>query len=353
MSKFLTLGIVVLCIIGAIFLLQSEKVTPGGVAEKSPLASSPSKNGFKSAQEISTPDAFINTASTTISEQLIAGNIVLVDFWTYSCINCQRTTPYLNAWHEAYGSKGLTIIGIHTPEFQFEKELANVEQAVTQFGIKYPVVLDNDYSTWRAYGNRYWPRKYLVNMDGYIVYDHIGEGGYEETEEQIRTLLRERAERLGVVVPLPETLVSTTITAGESAIKDRTPEIYFGSARNAYLANITRGIDGPQDTTLPDTYATHRVYLDGSWIFAEEHTETAEADTTIVLRFIGNNVNIVAESPQETVLSLSLDGEELDSVTVKEPGLYTLVEGLTDADPHTLEISIPDAGLKVFTFTFG
>lgn len=353
MSRFITLGIVVLLIVGGIFYLESGKVTPDGTTTNNPLAKMLSEDGLKSAQEISTPDAFINTASTTISGELIAGNIVLVDFWTYSCINCQRTLPYLNAWHEAYGDRGLTIIGIHTPEFQFEKELANVQKAVDQFGIKYPVVLDNDYSTWRAYNNRFWPRKYLVNLDGYIVYDHIGEGAYEETEEQIRALLEERGTRLGVPTNLPEELVSPKIASGDNTMEDRTPEIYFGSSRNAYLANITRGLDGEQTATLPDSYTTHRVYLDGTWNIFDEHAENVTGDTKIVLQFIAREVNFVAEAPQGTVLSLTLDGEPINSVPVKEPSLYTLVEGIEDSEPHTLEITIPDAGLKAFTFTFG
>jgi len=353
MSRFVTLGIVVLLIVGAIFWLQSGKVAPDGTATNNPLAKMLSQDGLKSAQEISTPDAFINTASTTISEQLIAGNVVLVDFWTYSCINCQRTFPYLNAWHDTYGDKGLTILGVHTPEFEFEKDLTNVQRAVDQFGIKYPVVLDNDYSTWRAYNNRYWPRKYLVSLDGYIVYDHIGEGGYEETEKQIREQLEARAERLGVPANLPAELVSPKVATGDITTEDRTPEIYFGSARNAYLANITRGLDGEQTVTLPDSYTTHRVYLDGTWNIFDEHAESVSGDTTIVLQFIAHQVNFVAEAPQGTVVSLKLDGEDIDSVPIKAPSLYTLVDGITDSEPHTLEITIPDAGLKAFTFTFG
>ncbi len=353
MSRFVTLGIVVFLIVGAIFWLQSGKVAPDGTATKNPLTKILSQDGLKSAQEISTPDAFINIASTTISEQLIAGNIVLVDFWTYSCINCQHTLPYLNAWQEAYGNKGLTIIGIHTPEFEFEKDLANVQKAVDQFGIKYPVVLDNDYSTWRAYNNRYWPRKYLVNLDGYIVYDHIGEGGYEETEKQIRALLEERGKRLGIPANLPEELVSSKVAAGDITIEDRTPEIYFGSARNAYLANITRGIDGEQTVTLPDSYTTHRVYLNGTWNILGEQAESVSGNAKIVLQFIANKVNFVAEAPQGTTVSLKLDGKNIDPVSIKAPSLYTLVDGITDNEPHTLEVTIPDAGLKAFTFTFG
>lgn len=148
--------------------------------------------GLQLAPEISTPNGFINTEGkqVTISE-LKGKKVVLVSFWTYSCINCKRTLPYLNDWYSKYKDQGLEIISIHTPEFAFEKVQKNVENAVLLQNIKYPVVLDNDYSTWNSYGNQYWPRKYLVNKDGYIVYDHIGEGAYEETEEEIRKALEE------------------------------------------------------------------------------------------------------------------------------------------------------------------
>jgi cytochrome c biogenesis protein CcdA/thiol-disulfide isomerase/thioredoxin len=148
--------------------------------------------GLQLAPEISTPDGFINTEGkqVTISE-LKGKKVVLVSFWTYSCINCKRTLPYLNDWYSKYKDQGLEIISIHTPEFAFERVQKNVEDAVVAQNIKYPVVLDNDYSTWSAYGNQYWPRKYLVNKDGYIIYDHAGEGDYEETERQIKKALEE------------------------------------------------------------------------------------------------------------------------------------------------------------------
>lgn len=148
--------------------------------------------GLQLAPEISSPDGFINTEGkpVTISE-LKGKKVVLVSFWTYSCINCKRTLPYLNDWYTKYKDQGLEIISIHTPEFAFERVQKNVENAVLVQNIKYPVVLDNDYSTWNSYGNQYWPRKYLVNKDGYIIYDHAGEGDYEETEKQIKKALEE------------------------------------------------------------------------------------------------------------------------------------------------------------------
>ena len=188
-------------------ILRREYVIVGivlvlaGLAVGTLIFSSPGSNkvlpsGGVRYQEIVGPSGFVNTDGITIRE-LIGQKIVLVDFMTYSCINCQRTFPYLNAWYGKYKDQGLEIIGIHTPEFAFEKDIDNVREAMKHFGISYPVVLDNDYATWNAYGNRYWPRKYLIDIQGNVVYDHIGEGDYEETEMKIRELLEERAQVLG------------------------------------------------------------------------------------------------------------------------------------------------------------
>lgn len=148
--------------------------------------------GLQLAPDISTPDGFINTNGKPITISEFKGKkVVLVSFWTFSCINCKRTLPYLNDWYSKYKDQGLEIVSIHTPEFAFERVQKNVEDAVTKQNIKYPVVLDNDYSTWNSYNNQYWPRKYLVNKDGYIIYDHAGEGDYEETEKQIKKALEE------------------------------------------------------------------------------------------------------------------------------------------------------------------
>jgi thiol-disulfide isomerase/thioredoxin len=146
---------------------------------------------FQRAEEIVAPTGFINTDGVSINEAR-GEKVVLVDFWTYACYNCQNTQPYLNAWHEEYADDGLLIIGVHTPEFGFERDPANVERAVREAGIEYPVVLDNNYATWNAYDQRYWPAMYLIDADGFIRYSHFGEGAYGETEAKIRELLAEK-----------------------------------------------------------------------------------------------------------------------------------------------------------------
>jgi len=148
---------------------------------------------FPRAAEIANPTGFVNTDGISIGENL-GERVVLVEFWTYTCYNCQNVQPYVNSWHEEYADDGLLVIGVHRPEFEFEKDRANVEEAVREAGIEYPVVLDNDSATWDAYDNRYWPAFYLVDADGFVRYKHFGEGAYEETEEKIRELLKEKEE---------------------------------------------------------------------------------------------------------------------------------------------------------------
>ena len=149
--------------------------------------------------EFVNPSGFVNTNGKTIKmSDYIGKDVVLVELMTYSCINCQRTFPYMNSWHEKYKDEGLTVIGVHTPEFAFEKKIENVETAMKEFGIMFPVVLDNNYETWNAYDNRFWPRRYLVDIEGNIVFDHIGEGKYTETELQILELLKQRNEVSGI-----------------------------------------------------------------------------------------------------------------------------------------------------------
>ena len=167
--------------------------------EESFLTQTQKSSKYKIAPDLSSVDGYINTDNLPITISQYKGKkVVLLSIWTYSCINCQRTLPYLNSWYTKYEDKGLVIIGLHTPEFAFEKVQKNVEDAVKKYDINYPVVLDNDFSTWNAYENRYWPRKYLIDIDGFIVYDHAGEGDYDVTEKAIQQALLERNARAEV-----------------------------------------------------------------------------------------------------------------------------------------------------------
>lgn len=242
--------------------------------------------------EIVGPTGFVNTEPITLGE-LVGEKVILLDFMTYSCINCQRTFPYLKEWYEKYKDEGLIIVGIHTPEFAFEKDIKNVEKAMEEFGLSFPVVLDNDYATWRAYGNRYWPRKYLIDIHGNIVYDHIGEGAYDTTENKIRELLAERAMVLGEAVG-PDTQLPVGKTNGTPKGVG-SPETYFGSLRNTLLGNGTAGRAGVQTFTLPTLRIPNTLYLSGTWNITEEYAESTEG-AGIVFQYRAKEVYMVARA---------------------------------------------------------
>lgn len=317
------------------------------------------------AKEITTPDGFINTNGLPVTiGEFVGKKVVLIDFWTYSCINCQRTTPYLNAWYEKYKDKGLVIIGIHTPEFEFEKIYENVLQATIKEKIKYPVVLDNDYSTWTAYKNRYWPRKYLIDIDGYVVYDIIGEGAYEETEKKIQEALAERMAVLGETGIIDQSITKEIPLEGGP----RSPETYFGSARNQYFGNGSQGISGTQKgLTLPTQLALNTLYLYGDWNLTPEFAENISSDAGIIYRYNSKDVFLVAESSEDIVVEVLLDGNPLTTqagsdiiktddgkttLKINEARLYKIIQD-TQSGTHTLEFKIPNSGLKAFAFTFG
>lgn len=298
--------------------------------------------------EIVNPSGFVNTDGITIGE-LVGKKVILVDFMTYSCINCQRTFPYLTAWYGKYKDQGLEIVAIHTPEFSFEKDIDNVREAMKRFGITYPVVLDNDYATWRAYGNQYWPRKYLIDIHGNVVYDHIGEGAYEETELKIRELLEERARLMGGG-PLDggDFAVSQMPSAQNYA---QSPETYFGSLRNEYLENGQPGRAGEQIFVVPKNILRNALYLDGTWDVAPEYAKSVSA-ASVVYKYAAKAVYVVAESNVPTELEVWQDGVLQQKLLVKESTLYTIIQNET-AGEHTLELRLKDGRIRLYAFTFG
>lgn len=299
--------------------------------------------------EIVDPSGFVNTDDITLGE-LVGKKVILVDFMTYSCINCQRTIPYLNAWYDAYKDQGLEIVAIHTPEFAFEKDIGNVRDAVERLGIHYPVVLDNDYATWRAYGNRYWPRKYLIDINGNVVYDHIGEGGYEETEKKIQELLTERAKVLGEAGTVDSGSLAASAVP-EVTTEARSPETYFGSARNEYLANGIKRREGEQSFTAPTSMYLNALYLGGMWSITPEYAES-RLHSSVFYRYNAKNVYLVMEAEVPTVLEVWQDGTLVKTITVQESTLYTLIDNTVPGE-HVLELKPQDAGIRLFAFTFG
>lgn len=303
---------------------------------------------YRMAPEITNPSGFINTNDTPITLASLKGKkIVLVDIWTYSCINCRRTIPYINAWYSKYKDQGLEVVSIHTPEFSFEKVKDNVAQAVKELGIQYPVVLDNDYGTWNAFGNQYWPRKYIIDLDGNIVYDHIGEGGYEETERVIQKLLENNKSRLGIVGSVSSPLVPALGNEPES----QSPETYFGASRNEYLDNGEVGKVGRINFVMPQDSTPNKLYLGGVWDIYPEYAETT-GKARIVYTYTAKHVYMVASSDTPQDIEVYQDGKLVRKITIFANTLYTLVDNQTIGE-HVLEIRIPKEHFKAFTFTFG
>jgi len=186
------------------------------IGNPSPVTS----DDYGEASELIAGGEWINSEPLTLAE--LRGKVVLIDFWTYSCINCIRTLPYLAKWHETYANQGLVIIGVHTPEFEFEKDIENVRTAADDFGLEYPIMQDNQFATWKAFNNRYWPAKYLIDAEGHIRYFHFGEQGYDETESKIRELLKEAGAAVDGV---------SAVENQEYKTYSRTPELYLGYDR--------------------------------------------------------------------------------------------------------------------------
>ena len=369
-TRYTLLALALLAIAGVIYYLEMQK--PDSATANADIQTTNSSiikdMTYPRAKEIVNPDGFINTESGTDGRgspvkiaDYIGKKVILVDFLTYSCINCVRVQPYLNAWYEKYAEQGLQIIGIHTPEFEFEKDYRNVSRAMEDMGVKYPVVLDNNYGTWRAYQNSYWPRKYLIDIDGYVVYDHIGEGGYDETEGMIQKLLNERASRLREPHPIASGFFAPPEATGVSAGISYTPETYFGAVRNArYLGNGNAGVVGTQTFVAParEKFETHTTYLDGPWRIESEYAE-GQLGSKILLRFQGKKVFVVAGSARGAKLTVRVDGKlytEADvqdgNLFVQDERLYTIVE-LPEWGEHLLEIIVQEGNPQIFTFTFG
>ena len=304
---------------------------------------------------------YINISPNELAETL-EGKVVLYDIWTYSCINCIRTLPYITTWDEKYRNEGLMIVGIHTPEFEFEKNKDNVMAAVQKFDINYPVVLDNEKEIWNAFQNKYWPRKYIADHDGYIRYDHIGEGAYKETEKIIQQLLQERSESLNIKT---NTFELTTLEEFEHSTF-RTPELYFGykfaSGRNNLGNENGFKPEEMVEYNIPLEIKQHYFYLDGKWNNSKDSMELVSENGLIMLNYNAKQVNIVASNNAE--LEIFIDGEHIPKhiagidvnqdgkVMIIEPRLYNIVDS-TVTESHELIIKVNDPKFEIFTFTFG
>lgn len=292
----------------------------------------------RQAPEFAGITRWINSPPLTM--QQLRGKVVLIDFWAYSCINCLRTFPHVTRWYDTYKDKGFVVVGVHTPEFDFGKDPANVERAVERFGIHYPVAMDNDYATWNAWHNRFWPAEYLVNRRGEVVLTHVGEGHYDEMENAIRKLLG--------LKPL------TAANGGDLAGLENvgSPEMYLGSDRVRNLANPAPDPQQASDYHAPASLPLNQFALDGRWRIAGTYAELVGNAGAIHLHFNAGKVYMVASSETPVALAITVDGKPQPTVTVHESRMYTLYEG-SDYANHEITISVPKAGLRAYTFTFG
>jgi cytochrome c biogenesis protein CcdA/thiol-disulfide isomerase/thioredoxin len=298
------------------------------------------------APEIRDTQRWFNTAGNRpLSLRSLRGRVVLIDFWTYSCINCIRTLPQLKAWDRRYRSAGLTIIGVHAPEFPFERDAGNVERAIGRNELRYPVAQDNDFATWTAYGNQYWPAKYLIDARGRVRYTHFGEGDYDVTERAIRELLEEAGrERIGrhasarVETPLP----------------GATPESYLGAER------AKRFVGGPvlpgvHDFALPvgalAGLPPHHLAYEGGWRIEASHATAARGNARLHLRFFARRVFLVLGARGRRTVGIALDGKPLQRLKVQRNRLYDVV-ALPEAGDHLLTLTF-ERGTEAYAFTFG
>jgi thiol-disulfide isomerase/thioredoxin len=335
------------------------------------------KTQFKKAPEFAQISGYINTPDNRpLTLSSLKGKVVLLYIWTYTCINSIRPMPYIDDWNQKYPDNGLVVVGVHSPEFQFEKNITNVKDAVQRFGIKYPVILDSDHGTWNAYENNYWPRYYLIDSQGYIRYDHIGEGDYDQIEKSIQSLLAERAALMGENEISFNTKPSTVIKPESLYYVDlrqnTTPEIYIGyNTARAPLGN-PEGFKPEQTVSysIPSNtnFNPHIVYLQGKWKNNPDNMELQSDSGRIVLTYYGKSVNIIAGGKGGGVVSnyeeegaaaaltsnnsLGVDLSSNDSFKIDGQRLYNLAIH-NNYTAHSIVIDVKGKGFQFYTFTFG
>ena len=366
--------------------------TPAAIPTAMPSpAASPESAADIEASEATTPEftgisGWINSEPLKMADLL--GKVVLVDFWTYTCINCIRTFPHLKEWHSKYADKGLVVVGVHSPEFLFETERSNVEQAVSDFGIEYPVAQDNLLNTWQSFGNRSWPGKFLVDKNGVIRFRHFGEGRYSETERRIRELLAETGASLAGIPAASEAdgPVYPGLQSSSSIEEKVTRELFASSIKNriaftnggqklAYVGNDEYFLDSSGVTTYidPGDHRNHYLYLHGLWEKGRESMthaiETTGYEDYIAIKFYSNDVNAVlgrkdadytvrvtlGDRPlarSEAGDDIRYDAEGNSYLLVDQARMFNIVR-LDEFGTHELKISSNSNDFELFTFSFG
>jgi thiol-disulfide isomerase/thioredoxin len=303
--------------------------------------------------------------SSPLSLRQLRGKAVLIDFWDYTCVNCLRTLPYVQAWHERYKDLGLVVIGVHTPEFTFAQYETNVERGVREFGLTYPIVIDSNRELWTTFANRYWPAKYLIDKEGYLRWAHFGEGAYAETEQAIQELLRE----ISPDAKLPDIMSPVRESDRPGAVcYPPTAELYLGNARGR-IGNLSGFVeDQVSDYNFEGPLTEGVFYLQGRWASTREFAALEAAPGKLVLKYSAAGVNLVMASTNGKPIAVELrqDGQPLTAANKTEDvqlrdgksfidahnaRMYRLVDN-HDFGTHTLELSCSEPGLAAFAFTF-
>jgi len=376
------LGVLVLCGVAAIalgldtgLLTRVSLASTSGIEQKLINAVRPAPAPppvLKAGDPLPVEGEFPSLAGATgwlnskpLTVESLRGKVVLVDFWTYSCINCIRTLPYVRGWYDKYKDHGLVIIGVHAPEFAFEKNPDNVAKAVKDLGVDYPVALDNDYAIWKGFNNEYWPAHYFIDAQGRIRSHHFGEGNYHESEDVIRQLLTAAGQK-----NLPGGYVNDDhhgVEAASSNDPTRSPETYVGYARAQNFAGGKVAHDDAWDYHAPKAYGTNQWSLDGRWTVHDEYAGLDRAGGSITYRFRGRDLHLVlgpGGDGKPVRFRVTIDGKppgadhgmDTDATgngTVDSQRLYQLVRQANGTGERLFEITFLDPGVRAYAFTFG
>jgi len=355
----------------AVALLAAAALLPGAPARS---AQQPEPDAIPriEAPELETSAKWLN--SPPLRMEKLRGKVVLVDFWEYTCVNCIRTFPYLKAWHDKYKDKGLVIIGVHTPEFKFAREEANVTRSAKQFGLEYPILIDSDMAVWRAYGNRYWPAKYLIDAQGLVRYFHPGEGAYEATEAKIQALLREANPR--VVLPAITPPLRGTDKPG-AVCYPVTPELYLGAERGGHEGTLANreGYQVGKVVTYkdPGRWEDGLVYVNGEWKNTPEALISVRSSPSprdhIAIKYHALEVNSVLKPEEGKPVKVWVyhdgrpvafkdkgadirhDAQGRSYMLVDEPRMYHIIKN-AQYGQRTLRLATAEPGMGIYSFTF-
>jgi thiol-disulfide isomerase/thioredoxin len=351
--------------VGAVWF--AANTDPNQVSDQGPVNSAADLPVLAdSVPSLDAAQGWLNSSPLTTAD--LKGKVVVYDFWTYSCVNCVRTIPYVRTWYDRYKSDGLVVVGVRTPEFDFEKDHDNVRRAVQQLGVDWPVAFDDDMTIWNQFANQYWPAKYVVDREGKLRFVHFGEGDYKTNEDVIRVLLG---------VPTGSPRAGEAVNPAPDAATDQTREIYLGPFRGLaaqQLGSPEPLKEGTGTFTIPDPPPDERFSLDGRWTVASEYVEATDDQGQLVLRYHAGEVDVVAagpgtgaaRAPAAVVVELdgapvpeasrppgmTVDGQGRTVLTIGAADLFRVVVGGPSGE-HTLTLRPQAAGTQLFSFTFG